>query len=113
MATDESTKVDSIRFGKIGGYIWQRHVGAPGGCVRYPAPKPYTAGFQHAWVPFSMMIVTDEWNLLPQAEKDVYNDQAKGKPLLGINLFIKEYWAAHKEEVEEAGKCLALYAAIG
>lgn len=113
MAIDESGRVDDIRFGKIGGWIWQRHTGAVGGCVRYPAPNCYKRGFDQIWPQFSMMIVADEWNALTQAEKDVYNNQAKGKPLLGINLFVKEYWAAHKVEVEEAGKQFALYAAIG
>jgi len=37
----------------------------------------------------------NEWNYLPEGEREEYDNKAKGKPLTGFNVFMKEYLKSH------------------
>jgi len=62
----------------------------------YFTKKPYTSNtpaqqvargkFSDAWT---------AWSLLTEEQKDVYRARAEGYPLLGHNIFMKEYILAH------------------
>jgi len=36
-----------------------------------------------------------DWKLLPDPEKESWREEAKGKPLYGSNLFVREYYLTH------------------
>ena len=108
MAIDCSTRTDNLRTGKVGGYTWQRNWMPERVFCYYDSRDVMQFTFGQTWPMFSFLIVEEEWGRLPESEKDIWKAGAGKTGPWGKNLFMKKYWADHKEEVEEAGKALAL-----